>query len=130
MIPYRSSRDASVLVLGFPRKGANVRCFPLPSDPNSAAAASRVPAGDHVLPSERIELGRSGATVEYHRGCLVPIGAVAMDVVVAAREKPLDAAEIATLDAGLAGDTKAAVLDRLRSNGFAVRELRVLEPKD
>jgi hypothetical protein len=130
VIPYRSRRDASVLVLGFPEKGASVRYFPEVADSKSASAAARVAAGDHVLPTERVGLSGTGASVEYHRGFLVPIGAVGMDVVIAAREKAVGADEIAVIDAGLVRDDKAHVIETLRASGFDVRELRVLEPRD
>lgn len=130
VLPLRSTRAMSVIVLGLPEKGSSARLYPADLDAAIASTLARLPAGDHVLPSARAVLADDGASVEYQRGFLVPVGAVALDVVFAARAEPLGSGELAAIDAFLRREPKSSVVSELARLGFEVRTLRVLEPRN
>jgi len=118
----RAPVASTVLVFGFPKEGAPLRYWPAIDD----ADASRIAAGDHVLPGASFRLvdDPRGARIEYQRGFLVPIGAERVDVVIASRPA------VAAVDAALlepASDVGTEV-DRLRAAGFATVVFIVDEP--
>lgn len=126
VLPLRCASECSVLVLGFPRRGAASRLFP-----EHEPAQARLAPGEHLLPGERIvQQGAAGrATLEYRPGFLVPLDSGGLEVLVALRGAALDERALAELDALLAGaDARNTSASWLAEHGFELRRFDVREP--
>lgn len=130
VVPIELSAPASVVVLSFSPNAGPRRLFP---DPESAATlpdAARLEAGRRLLPSPRAEIGRSGQSVVYRPGYLVPLDAGELVLLVAVREADVDAATLALVDASIEQARSAnATGEFMVEAGFSVQKLRVREPR-
>ena len=134
VLPFRAKTTMSVVVISVPKSGSARRLYPALDDPRPIPQRARFAAGDHVLPGPRIELnGAQGASasVSYHRGFLVPVGAREMRVIFAARKAPLEEETLAAIDEALGRASTQDELEAvLAARGFTLEERTILEPKD
>jgi hypothetical protein len=119
-IPLDLERRSLVRVWAFPQAGDPIALFPGDSSEGSLAA------GPHMLPGARFRVAEGGEPyVVYERGYLVPIGARALDVVVAVRPWAAWAVDSRTVERASTADETQRALERA---GWSVTRLVVREP--
>lgn len=123
VVPIELSEPASVVIYAQgPAKSAE-RLFP-----SNEVAEAALPEGRALLPGPRARRA-GGATLLYSPGFLVPLGVESYDVLVAVRRAPILAEELQQLDRFAAAHNSVDLRSELTSRGFALRSLRVREPR-
>lgn len=123
VVPIELSEPASVVIYAQGSAPFAERLFP-----SNEATDAALPEGRTLLPGPRARRV-DGSTLRYSPGFLVPLGVESYEVLVAVRRAAIGAEELQQLDRLAAANSAVDLRSELASRGFALRSLRVREPR-